>query len=162
MTTDDREPDPGDGPVDLPVVSGGRREARERAVHLLYESGVKSLRVGDVLAAQPITPDRYAVELATGVEAHRAELDEVIDRLAADWSLDRMPTLDLTVLRVGAFELAHRSDVPTAVVLAEATELAGRYGTDDSGRFVNGVLAAAARELRPTDEAGATDGPGGA
>lgn len=148
MTADDQDRSPSDGPVDLPVVSGGRREARERAVHLLYESGVKSLRIGDVLAAQPVTPDRYAVELATGVEAHRDELDALIDRLATDWSLDRMPTLDLTVLRVGAFELAHRPDVPTAVVLAEATELAGRYGTDDSGRFVNGVLAAAARELR--------------
>jgi len=157
VTADDQDREPGDGPVDLPVVSGGRREARERAVHLLYESGVKSLRIGDVLAVQPVTPDPYAVELATGVEAHRDELDAVIDRLAADWSLDRMPTLDLTVLRVGTFELAHRPDVPTPVVLAEATELAGRYGTDDSGRFVNGVLAAAARELRADGRSGPGD-----
>jgi N utilization substance protein B len=59
-----------------------------------------------------------------------------------------MPLLDLTVLRVGTFELLHRPDVPTAVVLSEATELASRYGTDDSSRFVNGVLAAAARRVR--------------
>jgi N utilization substance protein B len=95
-----------------------------------------------------LAPDPYAAVLVRGVQEERPALDEVIGRLAHGWALDRMPTLDLVVLRVGTYELAHQPQVPTAVVLAEATELAGRYGTDDSSRFVNGVLAAAARELR--------------
>jgi N utilization substance protein B len=61
-----------------------------------------------------------------------------------------MPTMDRLVLELALYELSSRDDIPTAVVLNEAVELANRYSTDDSGRFVNGVLAAAARELRPT------------
>lgn len=136
------------GPAPLRTVAGGRHEARERAVHLLYEAAIKSLPAQDVLAAQVLAPDPYAVELVRGVVQHQAALDEVIGRLARGWTLERMPTLDLVVLRVGTYELAHCPDVPTAVVLAEAVDLSGRYGTDDSSRFVNGLLAAAALELR--------------
>ena len=94
--------------------------------------------------------DRYAEELVSGVDAHRDEIDAVLSDLApAGWTLQRMATLDRTVLRVACFELSHRPDVPTGVVLAEAVELAETYGTDDSPRFVNGLLAAAARRLRP-------------
>ncbi len=137
-----------------PVAPGGRREARERAVHLLYEAEVKSARIASVLAAQPIPPDPYAVELATGVDGERVALDDLLAERSPDWPLDRMPSLDRTILRVGAFELVHRPDVPTEVVLSEATDLAGRYGTDDSARFVNGVLAAIAREVRDHRRAG--------
>ncbi|MBU6216806.1 MAG: transcription antitermination factor NusB [Acidobacteria bacterium] len=133
---------------DVPVVAGGRREARERAVHLLYEADTKTAHVASVLEAQAARPDPYAADLALGVDEQRAALDGLIAELATGWTLDRMPLLDLTVLRVGTFELLHRPEVPTAVVLSEATELASRYGTDDSSRFVNGVLAAAARRVR--------------
>ena len=68
---------------------------------------------------------------------------------AHNWDLDRMPALDRALLRLGAFELVHRPDVPTGAVINEAVELASQYSTDDSGRFVNGVLAAIAREVRP-------------
>ena len=81
--------------------------------------------------------------------SHEAELDALIGRLVRGWTLERMATLDLVVLRVACYELAHCPDVPSGVVLAEAVDLAGRYGTDESARFVNGVLAAAAGELRP-------------
>jgi N utilization substance protein B len=83
------------------------------------------------------------------VVRHAQELDELIGRLVRGWTLERMATLDLVVLRVACFELAHCPDVPSGVVLAEAVDLAGRYGSDESARFVNGVLAAAAGELRP-------------
>ncbi|MFZ4431717.1 MAG: transcription antitermination factor NusB [Microthrixaceae bacterium] len=142
---------------DVPIVAGGRREARERAVHLLYEADTKTAHVSSVLEAQAASPDPYAADLALGVDEQRVALDELIAELATGWSLDRMPLLDLTVLRVGAFELLHRPDVPTEVVLSEATELASRYGTDDSSRFVNGVLAAAARRVR-ADPPQATSG----
>lgn len=137
-----------DAPPVVRPVAGGRHEARERAVHLLYESGIKGLPIEQVLAAQVLAPDEYADALVRGVVAHQDELDEVISRLVRGWTIERMATLDVVVLRVACFELAHRPDVPRGVVLAEAVELAGRYGTDESARFVNGVLAAAADELR--------------
>jgi N utilization substance protein B len=128
---------------------GGRREARERALHLLYEADRRDVDVEQVIADQVLPPDPFTAEVISGVETHRTELDGIIGRLAEGWSLERMPTMDRLVMEIGLYELAHRDDVPTAVVLNEATELANTYSTDDSGRFVNGVLAAAAAELRP-------------
>ncbi|MGB3410909.1 MAG: transcription antitermination factor NusB [Microthrixaceae bacterium] len=133
----------------LRTVIGGRHEARERAVHLLYESQIKKQPVEDVLAAQVLAPDTYATELLRGVEQNREEIDEVISRLARGWTIERMATMDVVVLRVALFELLHRPDVPRGVVLAEAVDLAGQYGTDDSSKFVNGLLSAAADEIRP-------------
>lgn len=131
-------------------VAGGRHESRERAVHLLYETEMKDRGLDTVLAAQVLAPDEHTDRLVRGVDEHRDELDERIGRLARGWTLDRMATLDLVILRVACFELAHCPEVPTGVVLAEAVDLAAGYGaTDDSATFVNGVLAAAAEELRP-------------
>lgn len=136
-------------PPTVRPVAGGRTAARERAVHLLYEKAMKGQVAGEVLAGQVLAADPYATELVTGVEGHLGEIDGVIRELAPrDWSLDRMATLDLAIMRVAVFELAHRPDVPTGVILAEAVELAEQYGTDESPRFVNGLLAAAAGRLR--------------
>lgn len=136
-------------PPEVPLVAGGRHEARERAVHLLYETRIKDRPVAETLADQVTAPDPYTVDLVRGVDRHAGALDELISGLAHGWTLARMPSLDLEVLRVACFELAHRPDVPTGVVLSEAVDLAGRYGTDDSSRFVNGVLSSAAATLRP-------------
>ena len=124
--------------------------ARERALELLYEAEAKSLSIDDVLAALPVEPDTYAVDVVTGVREHGATIDTLIKRLAPDWPIERMAAVDRAVLRLGVYELQQRPDVPTAVILDEAVELAKRYSTEESGRFVNGVLAAAARELRPS------------
>ncbi|CAN5525924.1 hypothetical protein BH10ACT3_BH10ACT3_08930 [soil metagenome] len=137
-------------PPVLRAVAGGRHEARERAAHLLYEVEIKSLSVDEVLDEQVLAPDTYASELVKGVAAHRDELDEIIGRLARGWTIKRMPTMDVVVLRLAVYELAHRPEVPRGVVLSEAVDLAGQYGTDDSSKFVNGLLAAAANELRPS------------
>jgi N utilization substance protein B len=136
-------------PPVLRSVAGGRHEARERAAHLLYEAEIKSRSVDDVLDEQVLAPDEYSADLVRGVARHRAELDEVIDRLARGWTVQRMPTMDVVVLRLAIYELAHRPEVPRGVVLSEAVDLAGQYGTDDSSKFVNGLLSAAANELRP-------------
>jgi N utilization substance protein B len=130
--------------------ASGRREARERALHLLYEADQHECTVTEVIGRQVMPPDPYTAEVAEGVAEHRGEIDATISRLAEGWTLERMPAMDRLLMEIGLFELAHRDDVPTAVVLNEATELANTYSTDDSGRFVNGVLAAAATELRPT------------
>jgi transcription antitermination protein NusB len=126
-----------------------RSDARERVLYLLYEARQKDLPVGEVLAAQVVAPDELTTMLVTGVAAHRDRLDAAIAERAEGWSLARMPLLDLDVLRLGAFELAERPDVPVAVVIDEAVELAKRFSTDNSGRFVNGVLSALAAQLRP-------------
>ena len=133
-------------------MSADRTMARERALELLYETEAKDATVEGVLAALPVAPDAYAVDVVTGVSDHRDAIDGHIARLAPDWPLDRMPVVDRNVLRLGMYELMDRPDVPTAVILDEAVALAKRYSTDESGRFVNGVLAAAARELRPSGE----------
>ena len=126
-----------------------RSDARERALYLLYEAHTKGISPEDALALQLIEPDELTVALVNGVGGRLADLDVAIAAKAKGWSLARMPVLDLSVLRLGTFELMERHHVPVAVVIDEAVELAKRFSTDDSGRFVNGVLAALARELRP-------------
>ena len=83
-----------------------------------------------------------------GVQEHSERLDAAIAEHAKGWTLQRMPSIDRNVLRIAAFELLGRPDVPVAVVLDEAVELAKRFSTDDSGRFVNGVLSAMVPALR--------------
>jgi transcription antitermination protein NusB len=94
------------------------------------------------------SPTQLTVLLVTGVGEHVEQLDAAIAARAKGWTLVRMPVLDLNVLRLGAFELAHRPDVPVAVAIDEAVELAKRFSTDDSGKFVNGVLSALVGDLR--------------
>jgi N utilization substance protein B len=126
-----------------------RSDARERALYLLYEAQLKDISPVDALARQIVEPDELTALLVRGVVDHRQRLDEAIAERATGWTLARMPVLDLNVLRLGAFELAERPDVPVAVVIDEAVELAKRFSTDNSGRFVNGVLSALVPELRP-------------
>ena len=125
-----------------------RREARERALSLCYELDVRGSSLDELLADLPAAPDPYAVELARGVEEYRDEIDTLIRKFADRWSLERMPVIDRNVLRMGVFELAHRPEVPVGVAISEAVELAKRYSTDDSGRFVNGMLGRIAEFLR--------------
>ncbi|MGH9040490.1 MAG: transcription antitermination factor NusB [Acidimicrobiia bacterium] len=129
-----------------------RRDARERALSLCYEIDVRGFSLDDLLAGLPAPPDAYALQLARGVEDHREEVDALIRKYADRWSLERMPVIDRNLLRIAAFELAHCPEVPVAVAISEAVELAKRYSTDDSGRFVNGMLgriAGAVRDLEP-------------
>lgn len=136
------------------AAAGTRREARERAVELLYEAETKSSHPEAVVAELPLRPDAYALELAYGVADHQIEIDRVLDRYATSWPVARMAWMDRMVLRVGTLELATQLDVPTGVCLSEAVELGARYGsTDDTSRFVNGILANVAREVRDGDRA---------
>ena len=117
---------------------------------LLYEADSKGISASDVLAAQISETDELTTMLVEGVEKHQQRLDEVITEHSKGWTLARMPTIDRTVLRIAGFELLGRAEVPVAVVLNEAVELAKRFSTDDSGRFVNGVLSALVPVLRPS------------
>ena len=82
----------------------------------------------------------HARRLVEGTLAHQAEIDELIRRQAAHWRLERMPPVDRNILRLAVYEMLHEEDVPKLVVLDEAIELAKRYGSENSGRFVNGLL----------------------
>lgn len=133
-----------------------RHQARERALALLYEADLKARPVSEVLAGLPAAPDAYAVELVRGVEARRGEVDDLVGAAAIGWDLERMAVVDRNVLRLAVSELLGSPEVPTAVILDEAVELAQSYSTDDSGRFVNGVLATVAAQVR-----GGETAPGG-
>ena len=129
-------------------VEDERSDARERALILLYEAESKSIAPSDVVDAQVLTPDGLTLTLVEGVQSRGREIDDLIAAHSKGWTLQRMPTIDRNVLRIGTFELLGRPDVPIAVVIDEAVELAKRFSTDDSGKFVNGVLSTIAPKVR--------------
>jgi N utilization substance protein B len=130
-------------------MSATRREARERALELCYESEARGLEVSVLLDELPVPPDPYAQTLVAGVAEHRDEIDALLGKLSERWAVQRMPAVDRALLRIGGYELGWEPELPTAVVIDEAVDLAGRYSTRDSGRFVNALLARMAAELRP-------------
>lgn len=136
----------------MTLATDERHLARERALTLLYEAESKGQDAAGVLADQSLVQPALVSGLVLGVERERERIDALITRLAIGWPLERMAAIDRSVLRLAVFELIERTDVPVAVVIDEAVELVKQYSTEDSGRFVNGVLAAAARELRPAPD----------
>lgn len=129
-----------------------RTDAREQAVMLLYESEQRSVSPIELMVERGVASEDMARALLEGVEASREYIDAQIVTHARGWAIDRMPALDRAILRLAIHELLDRPDVPVAVVIDEAVELAKRFSTDDSGRFVNGVLAAVAKVSRPSAE----------
>ena len=129
-----------------PGTLGGRRESRERAVELSYEMTQRGWTVDEILASLPIDPEPYTVLLLRAVESEKTRIDDII-RARSRWKIERMPVLDLVVTRLALAELL-QTDTPTGVVLAEAVDLAGRYSTDESARYVNGLLSAASKDIR--------------
>jgi transcription antitermination protein NusB len=142
------------GPPEPPrLPQGTRSAARRRALDILFEADLLDRPVAEVLARhrddpEAGAPDAYTVELVDGVAGLLPELDGRITDAAEHWTIERMPLVDRNLLRLAAFELAARPEVPTAVVLDEAIELAKLLSTADSGRFVNGVLAQVASQIR--------------
>ena len=128
---------------------GGRREAREEALSVLYGIELTGGSAADALALRWLPPEDYAVDMIEGVDAALGELDEILGRHLIGWRIERMAVVDRVIARMAAWELRSRADVPTGVVLSEAVELATRYCGEDSPRFLNGVLRAVADELRP-------------
>ena len=127
-----------------------RSKARKRALDILYQSDIRGDELGVTLAAEAkraaSEPAReaswlYAREIVDGVIDNRDAIDEQIVTHARDWKLERMPALDRAILRIGVWEILFNDEVPTAVAIDEAVELAKEFSTDDSGSFVHGVLA---------------------
>lgn len=136
-------------------MSVGRRKARREAVVVLYQ--------GDLLGLTPLAAleraertepvaDPYTRRLVLGVGDHVEAIDDVISRHLAGWTLGRLGSVERTILRIGAFELGWVPDVPTAVIVDEAVELAKRFASDEAGSLVNGVLGAVQGTLRVGEE----------
>ena len=125
-----------------------RSSARERAVHFLYEAESRSIAVSEVIKAQILPVDDLVAELANGVELKREETDELISEFSHTWTIQRIPAIDRNILRLAIYELIVRADVPVAVVINEAVELAKRFSTEESGKYVNGMLSAIAKRVR--------------
>jgi len=133
-----------------------RTKARKRALDLLYSADIRGLDLRDALDAEAERtagePDRaaswgYAAEMVEGVIARGEEIDELIATVARDWPLDRMPAVDRALLRLATWEIAFNPEVPSAVAISEAVDQAQALSTDDSARFVNGVLGRIAASL---------------
>jgi transcription antitermination protein NusB len=131
-----------------------RTKARERAVQALYQIDVSATDLDEALARfwrsfEPVEREvrEQADALVRGVAAKRRELDDAIERVSTNWRVDRMAKVDRNVLRLAAYELAHRPDVPVKVVMNEAIELGKKFGSESSGAFINGVLDRIAAEL---------------
>lgn len=115
---------------------------------LLYEAEVKGVSPESLLAELEVEPDPFVADVLRGVTASLAEIDERIARLSVDWPLERMPAVDRNILRMAVYELSDRPDIPVGAVISEAVELAKQFSTDESGRFVNGLLSSVAAEVR--------------
>jgi N utilization substance protein B len=123
-----------------------RTKARKRAVDVLYEAEVRSEDRLAVLrdrieTGNPPVPE-YTIQLVEGVVEHSGRIDELIAAHATGWTLERLPDVDRAIMRMAVFELLWEGDVPDAVVIDEAVELAKTLSTDDSPAYVNGVLGA--------------------
>ena len=132
-----------------------RTKARKRALELLFEAEQRGVNVGTLLEERIAAPTtqhplpEYAVELVRGVLAHWGEINETLTTYSQGWSLERMAAVDRAALRLGTWEIVWNDQVPDGVAISEAVALVRDMSTDDSPRFVNGLLARV-QEIKPT------------
>jgi transcription antitermination protein NusB len=132
-----------------------RSKARKRALDILFEADQRGLNASALLAERVSHPgdgppvSEYAAQLVEGVVAHWAEITELLTTYSHGWTVERMPGVDRAILRLGTWEIVWNDEVPDAVAISEAVELAKSLSTDESPSFVNGLLARVA-EVKPT------------
>lgn len=144
------------------MARGSRHDARRAALVILYEADLKERPIAGVLAqhmGSDEPPVDFTVALVRGVNRHQVQIDALIRGHAHGWQLERMPVIDRNLLRMALFEIIHDPEVPAAVAIDEAVELAKEFSTDDSSRFVNGVLSRIAAETAPDAPETAHDAP---
>jgi N utilization substance protein B len=133
--------------------AGMRRLARELALRLLYQVDIAQIPLDECFAFaiehMPIDEagQQFAYNLASGSLQNRAKIDAIIERFAIGWPPDRQPAPDRNVLRLAVYELLYHPETPPSVVISEAVELAKKYNSDESGKFINGVLASVFKHL---------------
>ena len=131
---------------------GARTKYRKRALDILFESESRGLSADGTLADRLEVNDppvnAYTVSLVEGVAANAAQIDALLEENSFAWPLERMPAVDRNLLRIGVFEILHVDDVPDAVAISEAVELATDLSTDESPKFINGLLSKVA-QIKP-------------
>lgn len=134
----------------------GRRESREAAVKLLYQydfqqSGLEEIIElffdNDIEFVAPDIEKEYVLDVVNGVIRDCEKIDKLIETNSKDWHLNRMPKLDVAVLRVAVFEMLNRADIPASVSINEAVETAKKYSHEEAGNFINGILGSIYSEL---------------
>ncbi|MEA2664627.1 MAG: transcription antitermination protein NusB [Candidatus Eremiobacteraeota bacterium] len=137
------------------MASSSRRYGRELALQALYGTEVGKRPPSEMLAELLVRDEAsegraFVRDLVLGTLENAGESDAIIAPLLEGWTLERLPTIDRLVLRMSVFELTHRKETPPPVVINEAVELAKKFSTEDSGRYVNGVLERVRRQVAPT------------
>ena len=120
-----------------------RRKARKRALDFLYEADIRSARAIDLLESRAeieLSERDYVLELLLGVETNAIKIDELITTYAQGWDMDRMPAIDRNILRISLFEILFKNDLDDQVAASEAVEIATELSTEDSAKYINGVL----------------------
>ncbi len=128
-----------------------RRRARHQALHILYQREITDETLSGILATGTFSgedgePTEFCRELLMGVESHQTIIDATIESISENWTLSRMPLVDRNILRIAVYELMFQDDIPDSVSINEAVEMAKIYGTDDSSKFVNGILGRLSEE----------------
>jgi N utilization substance protein B len=135
---------------------GRRRKAREVALQFLYQLDLRGdddpeLHAAEFWARHPVDREtrEFAEALVRGVKRDQAKTDELIEHYAEHWQLDRMAVVDRNILRLAIYEILGGDNVPGKVAINEAIEIAKKFGTEESSRFINGILDRIYKELRP-------------
>ncbi|GAC1449937.1 MAG: hypothetical protein NVS2B15_06140 [Pseudarthrobacter sp.] len=130
-----------------------RGKARNRALDVLFEAEQRSVSAFDVLRARREKTDQiinpYTVEIVEGVVSQQTAIDEFLETYSQGWTLERMPSVDRVILRIGTWELLYNDDVPDGVAVSEAVALAKTLSTDESPSFINGLLGRL-QQLKPS------------
>jgi len=129
-----------------------RRKARIMALEIIYQKEITESSLEEIIENRNRTgtqemPSEFAMKLIEGVLEHQEEIDSLIADYADNWAIDRMPSLDRNIIRISLYEIMHEEEIPVSVSINEAVEMAKIYGTEDSGKFVNGVLGKISSEL---------------
>ena len=120
-----------------------RRKARKRALDFLYEADIRSASAIELVGIREeseLSEREYVMELLVGVETNKVKIDELITTYAQGWDMDRMPAIDRNILRIALFEILFKDDLDDQIAASEAVEIATELSTDDSAKYINGVL----------------------
>lgn len=143
-----------------------RTGARRIASQVLYSAAIRNMSAQELLRSNLMDcldgpPSDYALKLIAGVEEHADELDGIINKAAKNWTLSRMPIMDVAIIRIALYEMLHVDEVPVSVSINEAVELAKCFGgEDESPKFVNGMLGGVARQMEADADAAAASTEG--
>lgn len=140
-----------------------RHQSREKAVQVLFSIDMTQAEPKEVLANmleeedEQVNEERnleFLTELVEGTAAHQSEIDQAVSQYLRGWTMGRLANVDRAILRLAGYEMMYREDIPIKVTLNEAVELAKMYGTDDSPKFINGVLSSLVKDLQKNDQQG--------